>query len=563
MPTTQETPLEFAEPLVNELRKLTKTGDGTLNRSQKVAHLKQIREQFAGFNAPIDEYLVSAVDHLQKSVSKAQANQAELRDMLEKIGAEPWHPAVFLGTVKTVMGDKAMVLHGTERRVVATDDSVKLADLNPGDEVLLGCELNVIRDRSPKVPAGGETAEFRGALEDGRLLLGYGDSEVVACPVGKLKEGLKNLKSGDMLRWIRNAWLALEKVEPEKEDHRYLLEEVPEISPEKIGGQTENLNRLLAALMLVLMHPKKAEAYGISGKKSILLIDPPGTGKTLMARVTASMVAKRSGQKCRFAVVKPSEWEDPYVGVTQRNIREFFESLRESAKDGYVVVFFDEVEAIGRIRGGEGGRHSDKFLATFLAELQGFEDRNNIAIIAASNRKDLLDPAVLERLSDIEIEVKRPDMNGTKEILDIHLPETIPFSPNGSTSPQTRREVIQTAVSLLFSPNGDNEVAVIRFNDGKERKIAARELISGRILEQIALQARQTALERDIATGEQGIRVEDVRNAAAQAIDRMRSQLTKRNVHAYLTDLPQDRGIVSVQAARPRVDASTRPTQTR
>lgn len=254
-----------------------------------------------------------------------------------------------------------------------------------------------------------------------------------------------------------------------------------------------------------------------------------------------------------LGVVKPAEWEDPYVGVTQQNIRNCFKALREAAQDDFAILFLDEIEAVGRIRGSAVGQHSDKFLAALLAELDGFTDRAGIAIIAATNRKDLIDPALLERLSDVEIQVKRPDQRGARSIFRIHLSESLPYSPNGPAAAATRGELIDVAVSRFYSPNADSELNSIRFRDGKTRIITARDLASGRIFEQVCRAARQRAFLRDVRGGEGGLQVEDMQNAVGNALERLASTLSPRNVYSYLADLPQDIDVVSVEPIVRRV----------
>jgi SpoVK/Ycf46/Vps4 family AAA+-type ATPase len=277
------------------------------------------------------------------------------------------------------------------------------------------------------------------------------------------------------------------------------------------------------------------------------MVGPPGCGKTLMARVAVSEIARLTGKKCRFAVVKPAEFESPWVGQTQENIRQCFQSLREVGEDGYAVLFMDEIEAIGRIRGGAVSHHSDKFLAAFLAELDGFADRKNVAIIAASNRKDLLDAALYERLSDLEINVGRPDMKGARAIFQIHLPASVPFYPNGELAKSTREELIDLAVSTFYSPNAGNELCTLRFRDGKQRIVVARELASGRLFENVCRTALRAAFLRDVRGGAAGVQLCDMQDATSQTIERMRTILTIHNAHAYLADLPQDVDVVSVE----------------
>jgi proteasome-associated ATPase len=382
---------------------------------------------------------------------------------------------------------------------------------------------------------------------DGRLVLKHrGDEEVVVDAGGPL-QGV-SLQAGDLVRLHRDSWVALERMS-RPEQNQFLLEEVPDnVTRDHVGGQDENLDTLLFTLTAALVDPGKADEYGLGGRQSILMVSPPGCGKTLMARVAAAEITRLSGKRCRIAVVKPGEFEDPYVGVTQQRIRNCFAALRRAGSDGFAVLFLDEIESIGRIRGGFATHHSDKFLAALLAELDGFSDRENVAVIAATNRKDLIDPALLERLSDVEIQVNRPDRRGAREIFEIHLPASLPYESDGSQENDTRAEIIATAVSRIYSPNAEqNELCVLRFRDGKTRTVRAPELASGRCFEQICRAARRSALMRDLREGRGGIRVADMETAVSEALSRLASTLNRANVHAYLSDLPQDVDVVSVE----------------
>jgi proteasome-associated ATPase len=412
-----------------------------------------------------------------------------------------------------------------------------------GDEVFLTHELNAILGKSPEPrPRHGETAVFD-RMDGDQLVLRHRDDQILAWPAQYMTAA--DLKTGDRVLWDRNTFLVYDviaKADP------YALNELPDVRPEAVGGQDQILSRLLSVLTAVLVDPAKAALYGLAGKQSILMYGPPGCGKTLMARVAAARVGQLSGRKVRFFRVKPCEWESPWVGMTETHIRELFASLREAAHDGLAVLFLDEVESMGRQRGGSHSRHDDDALAALLAELDGFEARGNVAVIAATNRKDLIDSALLERLSDVEVHVPRPDMRGARSIFSIHLPDSLPYSPNGELANTTRKEIIETAVARLYSPNSDAaRLCTLRFKDGSVRNIAARELASGRLIEQMCRAARHAACLRDVNGGPPGVAVRDIEEAVESAVERLATTLTVRNVHSYLSDVPTDMDVVAVE----------------
>ena len=507
----------------------------------------------------LDEFLIKELMKCRSGLMQAKEKQTELAAMMEKLMAFPWHTATFVSPVTTPEGERAIVLHGSSERVVGVNDGVALTELQAGDEVFLTHNLNLITAKSPRGRLrGGETAHFDRRLPNGQLVLKWRDEELIVNAAPDL--AATELTKSDLVRFERSVWLAFEKVDQPRGQHHCILEEVPDIRREQIGGLDTHTETLFSALTIALADPAGAARYELTGRQSILMVGPPGCGKTLMARAAASEVSRVCGKRCRIAVLKPAELEGPYVGETQAAIRNFFKSLREAANEGFVVAFLDEIEAVGRIRGNAVGHHSDKFLAALLAELDGFTDRKNVAIIAATNRKGLVDSALLERVSDIEISVGRPNLRGARAIFGIHLPPTLPFSPNGTEAAATRQELIESGVSRIFSPNAvNNEISVIRFRDGKERTVVARELISGRIIEQVCRHARRAAFAREVrGEGDPGLRLSDMDDAVSGAMQRMRTSLSADNAHSYLTDLPQDVAIVSVQPINHRVQNACR-----
>jgi len=532
------TPDPFATELVNFCLK------ADLSLDQRLAQLKALRLESADLADFVDRNLLEHLDLARIGLHEAQRLQAKLKETLDRVLATPWVAAVFMGPLSTGAGARAIVHQGGARRVVNLAPELEVESLRPGDQVFLNHELNVITGVSPDgLPRCGEVGVFDRRTSDGHLVVNCRDDEIVLQPAHPLAS--LALQPGDLVRFDRSIWLAFDKVE-NVQGKEFMLEEVPSLTRELLGGLDASYETMRTTLSALLVAPEMARRYRLSGRNSILLVGPPGCGKTHMTRIVASDIGRLSGRRVRFGVIKPAAWESPYVGATQKAIRDTFKILREAARDGVAFLFLDELESIARTRGNFANIHSDKHLAALLAELDGFEDRKDIAIIAATNRKDLLDPALLARFA-VEVQVSRPDQCAAKAILNIHLPPSLPFSPNGELAAGTRDEIIEAAVSLLYAPNADNAICRIRFRDGKERTITARELASGRFFMQICENACRRAFVRELRGSEPGLNASDMEQAVIEGIERLRTQLTPNNVHAYLADLPQDVDVVSVE----------------
>jgi ATP-dependent 26S proteasome regulatory subunit len=526
------------------------TGEGAPSVEEKYRMIQEYRARSPEHARRADQLLLANTTNLCQGIRQAQQGLHGMKELMEKLTAPPWRLGVFLCGVDTPEGPRTMVLSGGGRQVIGVAEGVDAAALELGDEVFLSQDGMLVLGKSAgEVARVGETAAFDRYAPGGRLVVRWRDEELVVDAAGPLRR--VELECGDLVRLDRTAWIAYEKLE-RVEGRRFLLEDVPATLPDRVGGQRAALDELLSVLTMQLVEPEKAARYRLDGRRAVLLEGPPGCGKTLMARVAVSEVRRLSGKSCKFAVVKPGEWEDPYVGVTQQNIRACFQSLRDAARDGYAVLFLDEIESGGRARGSVVGHHHDKFLAALLAEIDGFVGRNNVAIIAATNRKDLCDPALLSRFNR-HVAVPRPDMRGARQVFDIHLPADVPYSPNGKLAGATREELIDRAVARLYAPNGDNEVCVIRFRDARTRTVAARELMSGREIEQICTQVRDAAFLRDVRTGSAGIRREDMDEAVATTIEKLSRMLTRYNATSHLSDLPQDVDVVAVEPVVRRV----------
>jgi proteasome-associated ATPase len=518
------------------------------------------RKESRETNEALDRFLVERCAQLtarnaslETQLNDVNAIQAELRVMLDQAMSAPWFPGVFLRSVETTGGPLAEVFHGDGRRLVHLGNGVNGDDLTAGQVVYLGQERNAVLDVAPgQLPEAGEIATVERMLDDGRALLRDRDAQVLVHTAQALRDA--DVAPGDSVRWSRELALALEPVEASAPSELFVSEHISAQPAQRLGGLAREIEQIISLFTQSIAQPEVATRYGLTGGNTLLLHGPPGNGKTSIARIVGSALAAATGEQCRFASVKGAQLESPWVGTTQQNVRELFRELSRDARP--TVLFLDEVDAMGRNRGGLGGHHSDKFLSAWLTEIDGLERRHgSLGIIASSNRKDLIDQALLERLSGMELFIGRPSLETAREIFAIHLLPTLPYGPNGAEAERTREDIIETAVGTLYSPNADNAIAELRFRDGSARTIAAREILSGRAIEQICVHARRDAFRRHTEGGTRGVRVEDMQAAVAHTLDRLASTLSPGNASALLSDLPQDVDVVAVKPVRRKVAA--------
>ncbi len=374
------------------LAKLIATGDDALSHDQKHQLLVDLQARSPEGAMVVFRELMRRFHGMDEGLKEARDAIGQLRQKMEDLLGKAWYPAIFLGFVGPPTEKSAMVSQGQTRRVVGVCDKAPVETLAKGCEVLLNRELTAIVARTSRShrPTG-QIATVMEKTAHGTLILKSHEEEIEVEIADSLSE--VPIGCGDRVRWDSSACMAFDRVE-QSDASQFMLGEVPNVSLDTVGGQDENLRKLLGVLSAVLVDPKKAAEYELSGRSSVLLVGRPGTGKTLMVRAVLSEIARMTGRVVRFYVVKPAEWESCLVGNSEKNIREFFSKVRKVTQDGSLaIVYLDEVDCIGRVRGHAQGHYSDQSLTALLAELDGFVGREGVAVIASTNRKDLIDSA--------------------------------------------------------------------------------------------------------------------------------------------------------------------------
>jgi proteasome-associated ATPase len=462
-------------------------------------------------------------EKLANRLSEARKQIASLKEEVDKLCAPPSSYGVYLSGNED--GTVNVLSHGRKVKV-NLHPSIKAEDIKPGQELILNEGLNVVETAGYEIQ--GEVVVLTEQLAEGRAVVAVRADEqkvaIIAEPLRSIR-----LQAGDHILMDARSGYLLEKL-PKSEVEDLSLEEVPDISYDDIGGLGTQLETIKDAVELPYLYAEYYKEHHLAPPKGVLLYGPPGCGKTMIAKAVANNLAARisekRGEKVKgfFLNIKGPELLNKYVGETERKIREIFIKAREkAAEDVPVVVFFDEMDALFRTRGS--GISSDvetTIVPQLLAEIDGVEHLKNVIVIGASNRQDLIDPAILRpgRL-DVKIKIERPDAAAAVDIFNKYMTTQLPINEaevresSGDAQAAVERMIAAT-IEEMYSLGEENRFLEVTYANGDKEVLYFKDFSSGAMIESVVRRAKKLALKRYIQTSEKGIKVEDLLNAVRE-----------------------------------------------
>jgi proteasome-associated ATPase len=461
--------------------------------------LSQSREQL--------EHAHQQNERLVVALQQAKEQLAALRAEVDKLAAPPNS----YGTVLTTHPEGTVDVWTAGRKLkVTVAPGVEAAQLSRGQEVVLNEALNVVA--AGTADPQGEVVRLKDRLDAARVVVALrADEERVVELSAALQD--TGLQVGDLLRLDARAGVVLERL-PKAEVEELVLEEVPHITYADVGGLGPQIEQIRDAIELPVLYAEHFAAHKLTPPKGVLLYGPPGCGKTLIAKAVANALAQQLSETtgtvspAYFLNVKGPELLNKYVGETERKLREIFARAKEKASAGApVVIFFDEMDSLFRTRGS--GISSDvesTIVPQFLAELDGVEGLTNVIVIGASNRQDLIDPAVLRPgRFDVKIRIDRPAREAAREIFGKYCTAELPWRPG-----ETPEGALEAATAEMFAADETHRFLEVTYASGEKETLYFKDFVSGALIESVCTRAKKAAVKRMIATGVKGLTAADL-----------------------------------------------------
>ncbi|WP_029108848.1 proteasome ATPase [Mycobacterium sp. URHD0025] len=480
--------------------------------------------------------LASRNAKLMDTLKEARQQLLALREEVDRLGQPPSGYGVLLGTHED---DTVDVFTSGRKMRLTCSPNIETASLKQGQTVRLNEALTVVE--AGNFESVGEISTLREILSDGHraLVVGHADEErivwlaeplVAAEDLPDLPDARQDddrprrLRPGDSLLVDTKAGYAFERI-PKAEVEDLVLEEVPDVSYNDIGGLGRQIEQIRDAVELPFLHKELYREYSLRPPKGVLLYGPPGCGKTLIAKAVANSLAKKMAEvrgddareaKSYFLNIKGPELLNKFVGETERHIRLIFQRAREKASEGTpVIVFFDEMDSIFRTRGtGVSSDVETTVVPQLLSEIDGVEGLENVIVIGASNREDMIDPAILRpgRL-DVKIKIERPDAESAQDIFSKYLTEALPVHADdlaefGGDRSLTIKTMIEKVVDRMYAEIDDNRFLEVTYANGDKEVMYFKDFNSGAMIQNVVDRAKKNAIKSVLETGQPGLRIQ-------------------------------------------------------